>query len=640
MSPSLLVSLVVALSLGAPAARASGPVCQAPPAPASQRASQVGQTHHQRFETPHPYTGDDVAPNATGLLHSDTLHHPGASYIAAHFERLELADGDFVVVRSPDGRRARRYDAPPPGTRAGFWAMHIPGDTAIVELHGAPGPRDAFGYRIDQYARGYSNAERGLFPGITEAVCGADDTDWAPCLGSSHPILYARARTVARLLINGNTACTGWLVGSQGHVLTNQHCIGSAEDAANTDFEFLAEGSACATSCANWMGCPGHVISGATLVQADAPRDYALVRLPVNPTASFGYLQLRAQGAVVDERIYVPQHPAGYGKKIAMRSTASADASGFAEVYSLTEPSCQTGGPNDVGYFADTQGGSSGAPVLGYADNLVVALHHCADCPNRGVPIQAIIGHLGANLPACALPSAGCPDPAGTGAPPPSPNPAPNAFPFTATNTNSAQQNTTNRKLVLGAGQSLALGTCGLTGAKVSGDSFLRLVSPAGVPVASNDDACGGRGSSLVFTATTTGEYEVRAGCYSNGSCSGTVVWELTGGQQPPSPLHGSFAFDVVNTNFAQQATANRELSLTAGQVLTVGTCGQPDSRFTGDTYLRLFSAGVEVAFNDDACSGRGSLLTYTAPRTGSVQVRIGCYGNTACSGNAVWDIQ
>ncbi|MCP3101360.1 serine protease [Myxococcus sp. K15C18031901] len=638
MSPSQLVSLMVALSLGAPAARAAVPVCHAPPSPASQRARRVGEDVPQRFETAPPYA--HALALEGGLVHTDTLHHPGASYIAAHFERLELEDGDFVVVRSPDGTRSRRYDASPPGASDGFWAMHIPGDTAVVELHRSASPAHLgrHGYSIDRFARGDSNAELPQAVGSNEAVCGADDTDWAPCVGATQPALYARARSVARLLINGTTACTGWLVGSQGHVLTNQHCIASAQDAANTDFEFMAEGSGCAASCASWMGCPGHVISGATLVQVDAPRDYALVKLPVNPTASFGYLQLRASGAVVDERIYVPQHPAGYGKKIAVRSTASADASGYAEVFSLNEPSCQSGGPNDVGYFADTQGGSSGAPVIAYADHLVVALHHCADCPNRGVPIQSVISHLGANLPPCALPAAGCPNPTGSGEPPP--NPAPNAFVFNATNTNSAQQNTTNKKLVLGAGQSLAVGTCGLTGAKVTGDTFLRLVNPAGVPVASNDDACGGRGSSLVFTAPSTGEYEVRAGCYSNATCGGTVVWQLTGGQQPPTPAHGTFAFSVVNTNFAQQATANRELTLSAGQVLTVGTCGVDGASFTGDTYVRLFSGGLEVAFNDDACSGRGSSITYSAPASGSVQVRIGCYGNTACSGNAAWTIQ
>ena len=42
-------------------------------------------------------------------------------------------------------------------------------------------------------------------------------------------------------------------------------------------------------------------------------------------------------------------------------------------------------------------------PVLGYDDNLVVALHHCAKCPNRGVPIEEIVADLGDGLPNNAI---------------------------------------------------------------------------------------------------------------------------------------------------------------------------------------------------------------------------------------------
>ncbi|NTX62116.1 trypsin-like peptidase domain-containing protein [Myxococcus sp. CA051A] len=639
-----LAGLVAALTLSAPAALASAPVCKAAASPASQRATKVGEDVYRRFESAHPYATAELR-RQSGPLHTDVITHPGAAYIAAHFERLELEEGDFVVVRSPDGTRSRRYDGSHPGARDGFWAMHIPGDTAIVELHGtdSPGRRgilNQHGYSIDRFARGYTNAEQGFTSELNKALCGVDDSGWAPCYATSEPTLYGRARPVARLLIGGSSACTGWLVGSQGHILTNQHCIGTASDAQNTDFEFMAEGATCATSCGSWFGCPGHVISGGTLVQADAPRDYALVRLAVNPTNSFGYLQMRGAGAVVNERIYIPQHPAGYGKKIAVTSTDSTDESGFAEVYSLNEASCQSGGPNDVGYFADTQGGSSGSPVVGYSDHLVVSLHHCANCPNRGVPIQAVVSHLGANLPQCALPTAGCPDPNGNGEPPPEEPPPPaNSFTYTATNTNNAQQNTTNKKLALTAGQQLTVATCGLTGAKTTGDTYMRLFNPAGTSVATNDDACGGRGSSITFTATTAGEYEVRAGCYSTGSCGGTVVWEISGGNPPPA-TSGSFAFSGSNTNSAQQATTNRDLTVTAGQVLTVATCGATGASFTGDTYLRLFSGATQSAANDDACSGRGSSLSFTATTSGTLQIRAGCYSNTTCSGTVVWNIQ
>ena len=89
-------------------------------------------------------------------------------------------------------------------------------------------------------------------------------------------------------------------------------------------------------------------------------------------------MRLRASGAVLDERIYHPQHPAGWGKRIAVVSTYPADVTDRRLQLRL-EPdrAAVLGGSSDVGYWTDTEGGSSGSPVLGYADHKVVALHHC-----------------------------------------------------------------------------------------------------------------------------------------------------------------------------------------------------------------------------------------------------------------------
>jgi V8-like Glu-specific endopeptidase len=44
----------------------------------------------------------------------------------------------------------------------------------------------------------------------------------------------------------------------------------------------------------------------------------------------------------------------------------------------------------DVSYHCDTEGGSSGSPVISRETNRVIALHHFGGCPNSGVRIDLI----------------------------------------------------------------------------------------------------------------------------------------------------------------------------------------------------------------------------------------------------------
>jgi hypothetical protein len=145
--------------------------------------------------------------------------------------------------------------------------------------------------------------------------------------------------------------------------------------------------------------------SSATLVKTDINLDYSLLLLPENLTPEYGFLQLRNTPSALDERIYIAQHPGAKGKQLGVFDD---QLDGDCRITSLTEPRCGGTGV-DTGYTCDTEGGSSGSPVLGSIDNCVVALHHCrgsSDCPidpNRGVPITEIITHLGSALPSNAI---------------------------------------------------------------------------------------------------------------------------------------------------------------------------------------------------------------------------------------------
>lgn len=338
----------------------------------------------------------------TQLLWEEEVSYPGATYIAVHFSDFNLPDGAFLVVQHPDWRvrswtyRGKGKKASNRDDEGGFWAVHIPGDLAKVQLFSEVEIK-ADAVQIDRFAWGYEawNDLTGVV--VDKAICGTDNSVWAQCQTGN---IYNKSKAVARLLIGGSSACTGWLVGSEGHLMTNEHCISTQSVAGNTDYEFMAEGG-CSTNCASWGACPGTVVAtSGTLIQDDADLDYALILLPGNPSATYGYLRMRSTAPAVGENIYIPQHPQAWGKKI-----ASCTVSGFTN-------GCSSSSYLDVGYYCDTQGGSSGSPVIATSDDAVVALHHCANCPNRGVPIHRVLADLN-TVPTNA-----------TGAPPPPPPPS------------------------------------------------------------------------------------------------------------------------------------------------------------------------------------------------------------------------
>ena len=383
-------------------------------APGQAQKLQVGEYIDAGFDSPHPYRAP--AMKEASLLFSQEIYDEGASYIAPYFSRMGLAEGDYVIVRSPDFSRSWKYEGYGKAElgrqgNEGFWGVHIRGDRAIIELWGQSGS-GAYGYSISRYARGFDHLDD---PNEDdESICTADDKENAICYDGTPQ--YEEGRAVVRLLIQGSFLCTGWLLGDEGHMMTNEHCITSNADAMNTDYEFMAEGATCEENCPQ-LGCDGVIEeTSGTLIQDSVALDYALVQLPSNHSGTYGFMQLRDTGAVLGERIWSAQHPGGRGKEFAVVSTYPDNPSGFAEADSVTEAPCDpTSIEPEVGYWMDTEGGSSGSPVLGWTDNLVIALHHCrgnsfcttgdsnVDDPNRGVPVGAIITDLGANLPNNAI---------------------------------------------------------------------------------------------------------------------------------------------------------------------------------------------------------------------------------------------
>jgi len=346
------------------------------------------------------------------------LEHPGASYISVYFEGVRLGPQDKLTVKSDRADGASwTYTAADVPKSGAFWSIAIPGVPAggdesalstvvLIELDNKSGTA---AYTVPRYAAGLLPPEidnENQRSGFLE-VCGTDDTKEARCFADQQAI-YNNAKPVARLLINGRNACTGWLVGGAGHLLTNHHCIGDAEDAQNVQVEFMAEGDSCQKNCKSWFACRGKVVAtSGQLLKASSTKDYALLQLDPKVTRPYGYLKLRRAGPKLGERVYIPQHPRGSGKRVAVNSSEPRDKTGptpgFTHINSLTEWACGGISKNETGYLADTDPGASGSPVIAFSDNTVVALHHCGGCPNRGIPIDKIIPEIQSFLPANAF---------------------------------------------------------------------------------------------------------------------------------------------------------------------------------------------------------------------------------------------
>ncbi|EEY70680.1 uncharacterized protein PITG_06158 [Phytophthora infestans T30-4] len=321
-----------------------------------------------------------------GTSHEDLISYEFATYIAVHFAGFNLPEGDSVVISSPDVNVAVSHTYTGRGRQqtGTFIASFVPGNSVTV-TYTSVGPASAGqGYRITGFSRGYPTMHH-------ESVCGDGDQSlpakcYAPGTNLSEhlPDAYTKAQAVARLLVNGTYLCTGWLGGSEGHLFTNHHCFEQEDWVLTTDIEFAAESSSCSEQCETQLGCPGTLVATASTLIADSEDiDYSVVQLPDCVDLSpYGYLQMREFGPVVNESIYVPQHPDGYAKRI----VSTVDRGDSTTVLSVgKDGNC---GTEQVRHNADTKGGSSGSPLIASKDNLVVGIHHCGGCANTAIDVR------------------------------------------------------------------------------------------------------------------------------------------------------------------------------------------------------------------------------------------------------------
>ena len=202
-----------------------------------------------------------------------------------------------------------------------------------------------------------------------------------PVVGSGSPIIHLG---------------TGWLIGP-GLLLTNHHVINArrkGEAPASAD-DFERQGKAAVVRFGfDEEGLEGSPAPVMAIVAADGALDYALLRINsgARPALTFSLDLPIAPPGHGAAALNIIQHPKGTPKKVAIRNNLMAGSSDV-----------------DIRYFTDTDGGSSGSPVLD-DEWRVIGLHRGTSLApgvkfqgkdavyiNVGTRISAILDHLRRN---------------------------------------------------------------------------------------------------------------------------------------------------------------------------------------------------------------------------------------------------
>jgi len=282
-----------------------------------------------------------------GLVSRQTVSKDATGSLRLHFTIIEQPSEPSWHLEVASASGARQQLRPDPDERD-FWTAEIPGSSATVEMFttAATVPVKLI---IDRVAVGRT-------PITPQSIFGADQRELYRV--QPDPI-RTLGRSVVRLQFVDDVkkkvfVCTGFLVFTSAHLLTNEHCINSDAEmkSALVDFDFDGGGIATRT------------VKLSKFLMSDAALDFSLLQLA--EPADRAVLTLKP-GVDTDGRpLLVIEHPGGEVKQVSFRDCA---------VKGPKRPGASSA-MTDFGHTCDTLGGSSGSPVFDTTGFTVVGLHH------------------------------------------------------------------------------------------------------------------------------------------------------------------------------------------------------------------------------------------------------------------------
>lgn len=369
----------------------------------AQSSTPAGSVIPFAAETPHPYPAG--AANRP-VVWTQRIQSANATFIRLHFTKFDLAAGDSVTVRNPDGSQVWTYTGQGPHGDGEFWAFAVDGSTAIVEVHA--GVTRGHGFKIEEIGHGTVELkQRKKTTPVPEVVCGTNGNEDIVC--HNETLINSTERAVARLLfLVGRTQylCTGWLVaGSNANtMLTNNHCFDTQTEVRTVQASFNYQTTSCGGSTvATTTDYAGNLLLKTNTVNRKGSKgglDYTLFTLSGNPEATWGEITPTSRTLAVDQQIWVIQHPDGGLKKIGYYEDAAHTQ--LCKVNTINQTYGQSAAGTQLGYGCDTAPGSSGSPVLSALDGKAIGLHHYGDiavgCLNSGTQMRQICADAGTLL--------------------------------------------------------------------------------------------------------------------------------------------------------------------------------------------------------------------------------------------------
>jgi lysyl endopeptidase len=365
----------------------------------AQKPVKVGHELPYETATPRDYPrGGADRP----VVWSETIVSPGATFLRVHFSKLNLPDGDYVSVASPDGAEYWTYTGQGLHGNGEQWSFIVEGDTALVELHAGNEPIKGhggkFGLAIDRIAHGTAPLDEE--EPIEKVLCGTDGRQNAVCHSAIN------TRPVARLSYQSGGSsfvCTGWLVaGSNANTLvTNNHCVDTQTEVNTVQARFNYQ----TTTCTGTTQATASNYAGGTFLRTHAGLDYTLLTLQGNPEATWGEYVATSKLPTLGMAINFPQHPGGGLKRIGFWKDSAFTLRCDVATINASYGGATSG--SQMGYSCDSQGGSSGSPIMDAGTGRIIGLHHfggvtSSPCLNSATQMRQICSNAGSLL-SCAI---------------------------------------------------------------------------------------------------------------------------------------------------------------------------------------------------------------------------------------------